>query len=184
MCLGSCSMRNSRTSARHATWWVELDGAPPADAVMHLYSSAKCPGACHVAQLGCSHAKQANNADRPRSSVSGGCSAAGQRSCCRCVRQRKGSSSACDSQVLRKHGNATAYAFQLDGDYIVNNGWRLRAACIRLQKECRNRSVAHFGCRGIRVRMMPLEDGCAHRAPTPGPLCLLDPVACPLPARL
>ena len=52
------------------------------------------------------------------------------------------SRNACDVQVLRKHGNATAYAFQLDGDYIVNNGWRLRAACIRLQKECRHRSVA------------------------------------------
>jgi hypothetical protein len=45
-------------------------------------------------------------------------------------------------QVLKRHADATAYAFQLDGDYIVKNGWRLRAACIRLQKECRHRSAA------------------------------------------
>ena len=82
----------------------------------------------------------------------------------------KASSSACDTQVLRKHGNATAYAFQLDGDYIVNNGWRLRAACIRLQKECRNRSVARFGCYGIRVNGMPVKTWmcplCAYIRPT------------------
>lgn len=58
------------------------------------------------------------------------------------MRQEEASSTVYDTQVLRKHGNATAYAFQLDGDYIVNNGWRLRAACIRLQKECRHRFVA------------------------------------------
>lgn len=49
------------------------------------------------------------------------------------------------AQVMRRHGNATAYAFQLDGDYIVKNGWRLRMACIRLQKECRHRH-AHILC--------------------------------------
>jgi hypothetical protein len=58
------------------------------------------------------------------------------------------------TQVLRRHCNATAYAFQLDGDYIVKNGWRLRAACVRLQKECRHRSAASGcdGCKAVGVR--------------------------------
>lgn len=71
--------------------------------------------------------------------------------------------------VMRRHGNATAYAFQLDGDYIVKNGWRLRVACIRLQKECRHRSVdvcsqamfitkRYGGLSHMWTRVFPTED--------------------------
>ena len=49
------------------------------------------------------------------------------------------------------HGNRTAYAFMLDADFKVRDGWRLRIMARRMARECARRSVVECG-KGLTVR--------------------------------
>ena len=51
---------------------------------------------------------------------------------------------------MQAHGNATAYAFMLDADFVVKEPWRLRIMAQRLVAECRERSIEECG-KGIKV---------------------------------
>ena len=48
------------------------------------------------------------------------------------------------------HGNATAYAFMLDADFVVREPWRLRITAQRMVAECAKRSVEECG-KGMKV---------------------------------
>ena len=66
---------------------------------------------------------------------------------------------------MQAHGQRTQYAFMLDADFEVRNGWRLRLAVQRLSRECARRSVAQC-LKGLMVR------GCLYWTP-PCNLCHL-----------
>ena len=51
---------------------------------------------------------------------------------------------------MQAHGNATAYAFMLDADFVVKEPWRLRLTVQRMVAECRERSVEECG-KGMKV---------------------------------
>lgn len=51
---------------------------------------------------------------------------------------------------VQAHGNATAYAFMLDADFVVKEPWRLRITAQRMVAECRERSVEECG-KGMKV---------------------------------
>ncbi len=55
---------------------------------------------------------------------------------------------------MQAHGNATAYAFMLDADFVVKEPWRLRITAQRMVAECGERSVEECG-KGMKVLLLP-----------------------------
>lgn len=53
-------------------------------------------------------------------------------------------------ECAQAHGQKTAYAFMLDADFEVVDGWRLRHTVHRLVTECRERSIPEC-MKGIKV---------------------------------
>lgn len=57
---------------------------------------------------------------------------------------------------MQAHGNATAYAFMLDADFVVKEPWRLRITAQRMVAECGERSVEECG-KGMKVLVFDLD---------------------------